>query len=312
MSGGSNAAALAAQMAAITPKGEIKVKTPETFDGRPENTKRWLGSIQRYLDMNSHVYSDNDKKILFALSYLQEGTAESWVEDFTEEATKIGTSGQSKGYGSFTDFKTAFLSSFGPANVAAAAMQDLTKLRQSTCDSLTDYVAEFKLLAGRAGITHIETFRYLFLGGLNDGLKRAILSDDIPQSNTDLVKKALAKQANFEELKNLRNLYGGGGGGSKKQNPRRARYQSSHDPNAMEVDRLSPEEREDCRKQGLCFKCRQRGHMANDQKFHPRNGGTQKGKGKTPMRQLPEKEEEDAGQDSSDEEESTDVKKLDF
>jgi hypothetical protein len=30
------------------------------------------------------------------------------------------------------------------------------------------------------------------------------------------------------------------------------------------------------------------------------------------MRQLPEKEEEDAGQDSSDEEESTDVKKLDF
>ena len=196
--------------ATATPKAEIKIKAPDTFDGRPEHVKRWLGSVRRYLDVNDHIYNTDQKKVIFALSYMGDGPAENWVEDFTDSTTTTLTSGQPKGYGTFTDFCTLVNNDFGPANPAGSAMQDLMKLKQS--GPLIDYIAEFKLLAGRAGITEVNTFRQFFLGGMNAGLRRAILSDEIPTTNSDLIKKALTKQSNFKELKTLQNLYGGASG----------------------------------------------------------------------------------------------------
>ena len=307
------AATAAAAAAANAPRSEIKIKTPDVFDGKPEHVNRWLGSIKRYLDINSHIYHDDDRKILFALSYMGDGPAESWVEDFTEATTTILTSGQAKGYGTFADFKKQVINDFGPANASASAMQDLMKLKQTNCGSLTDYVSEFKLLAGRAGIVQIETFRHFFLKGMNQGLMRSILQDEIPATNADLIKKALMKQSNFEELSNLRNLYGGG---NTKKNPsaKKTRYHDSRDPNAMDVDRLSEKERIDHQKKGLCFICHQQGHRANDSSFHPK----EKGKGKSVRRKTPDDEdkipETSKIKEISDEEESDDEdnRRMDF
>ncbi|KAJ8585324.1 hypothetical protein M405DRAFT_745364 [Rhizopogon salebrosus TDB-379] len=83
--------------ATAAPKAEIKIKAPENFDGKPKHVKRWLGSVRRYLDIKDHIYSNDQKKIIFALSYMEEGPAENCVEDFTEDTTLL-TSGQPKGY----------------------------------------------------------------------------------------------------------------------------------------------------------------------------------------------------------------------
>jgi hypothetical protein len=117
------AAATAAAAAAATTasRSEIKIKTPENFDGRPEHVNRWLGSVKRYLDINSHIYFDDDRKVLFALSYMQSGPAESWVEDFTNDTATIVTSGQAKGYGNFATFTQLVKNDFGPANATASA-----------------------------------------------------------------------------------------------------------------------------------------------------------------------------------------------
>ncbi|GBE80497.1 hypothetical protein SCP_0302120 [Sparassis crispa] len=53
---------------------------------------------------------------------------------------------------------------------------------------------------------------------------------------------------------------------------------SAKDPNAMDVDRiniscLSPDERLKRMKEGLCFLCGQKGHIANDRQFHSQFGG---------------------------------------
>src|ERR1700709_2864229 len=107
------------------PKSEIKIKAPETFDGKPEHVNRWLGSVKRYLDINSHIYDTDDKQVLFTLSYMQDGPAENWVEDFTEDAMTPGTSGQAKGYGNFATLKNLILADFGPANPEGTAMQSV-------------------------------------------------------------------------------------------------------------------------------------------------------------------------------------------
>ena len=52
---------------------------------------------------------------------------------------------------------------------------------------------------------------------------------------------------------------------------------TTKDPNAMDVDRinisrLSPEGRQKRMKEGLCFLCGKKGHMANDRQFHFQSG----------------------------------------
>ncbi|GBE79180.1 hypothetical protein SCP_0203770 [Sparassis crispa] len=52
---------------------------------------------------------------------------------------------------------------------------------------------------------------------------------------------------------------------------------SAKDPNAMDVDhinisRLFPDKRQKRMKEGLCFLCRQKGHIANDRQFHSQSG----------------------------------------
>src|SRR6267154_4032647 len=148
----------------------MKLQGPKDFDGQPKHAQRWITAVMCYTTTNAHIYDTDTKKVVYTLSYLQNGPAESWVEDFTDAAETLTSTSQAQGYGTFADFKKEFLTDFGLANAPAEAMQTLTQIKQSNCESLTDYISEFKLLAGRAGIGETETFRYFFLKGINSGL----------------------------------------------------------------------------------------------------------------------------------------------
>jgi hypothetical protein len=90
-----------------------------------------------------------------------DGPAENWVEDFIKDTTTFLTGGQAKGYETFKDFCTLVNNDFGPVNPMGTAMQDLMKLRQAS--PLMDYITEFKLLTGRAGITTSGETLWLFV-----------------------------------------------------------------------------------------------------------------------------------------------------
>ena len=116
-------------------------------------------------------------------------------------------SGQAKWYGTFATLSNLIMVDFGPVNPEGTAMQSLIKLRQSDCDSLTDYISFFKLYTGRAGITEVHTYWQFFLGGINPRLRKSILNDELPANNAGLIRKAIMKQANFEELWDLQNIF---------------------------------------------------------------------------------------------------------
>jgi hypothetical protein len=181
---------------------------------------------------------------------------------------------------------------------------------------LNIHIGEFRLLAGHAGIAHVEVFRHLFLNGLNPGLMRSILSDDLPTSNDALIKKAISKQANFEQLQgylSTTNHRGGKSGNFQKNSQQKKCFTSTHDPNAMEVDRMTDKERTKHMKNGLCFKCHQPGHKSSDTKFHPR-GDAGEGKGKMPVRCEASDDEDSKIEEVSDdeEEETATARRVDF
>lgn len=55
----------------------------------------------------------------------------------------------------------------------------------------------------------------------------------------------------------------------KPQNPASSSPNNHTRQNTATISKMSPAERQKCITEGLCFRCRQQGHMANDTNFHP-------------------------------------------
>ena len=49
---------------------EISINKPLIFIGAINRARKWLIDIQAYLMLNQAVYNNNEKRILFALSYM--------------------------------------------------------------------------------------------------------------------------------------------------------------------------------------------------------------------------------------------------
>jgi len=67
---------------------ELKLKVEE-FNGDRTKSNRWLRNITAYLGINSTIYNDNEKKVATALSYMTEGAAATWSEDFMDHAQTL-------------------------------------------------------------------------------------------------------------------------------------------------------------------------------------------------------------------------------
>ncbi|KIK79147.1 hypothetical protein PAXRUDRAFT_16482 [Paxillus rubicundulus Ve08.2h10] len=69
---------------------ELKISTPSFFDGNTNDAAQWMYSVIAYIDLNEEVYTNNNKKIIAALSFMNKGTAGSWAEAYYETATTSG------------------------------------------------------------------------------------------------------------------------------------------------------------------------------------------------------------------------------
>ena len=64
----------------------IKLNLPKAFDRSRKKFRKFLQTAKIYLGINKKVYDDDLKKIGFILSFMTEGQAEAWADQFVEEA----------------------------------------------------------------------------------------------------------------------------------------------------------------------------------------------------------------------------------
>ena len=50
---------------------EISINKPPIFTGATNRARKWLANVRAYLMLNQAVYNNDEKKILFALSYMR-------------------------------------------------------------------------------------------------------------------------------------------------------------------------------------------------------------------------------------------------
>ncbi|EEB98801.1 hypothetical protein MPER_01629 [Moniliophthora perniciosa FA553] len=130
----------------LSDRKEIKVKPPPTFTGDRDTAEGFLKSVKLNLRMNKQMYDTDERKILYTLSHMSGGTAETWKnnaldEIFDEDDDKELT---------FETFESKFRERFEPFDKIATAQRKLETLRMKRDEGGADeYVNKFRELANK-------------------------------------------------------------------------------------------------------------------------------------------------------------------
>jgi len=235
---------------------EIKLNPPTPFSGDRRKLDDFLIETEMYLAINRDIYDSDRKKIIFTLSYMREGTAGPWKQMYwtTNEAV-LGTT-------SWATFKAALETAFKVTDKIGDAISKMATERQGS-KTADEHVEDFKVWAATSKVTEDAPLIEWFMQGLPTSLREKILGAETPPTTikgwyeyaTRFDNQWRRAKAISQRLK--------GGSEPKKLRLYKPTPPPYHDPNAMEVDRLTDKERDEHMKRGLCFRCHQSGHRAN-------------------------------------------------
>ena len=167
-------------MATVKPT-KLCLNTPKAYNGSPTTAKFWLNSVRTYLLINKDIYSMDDKKVGYALSFMTEGTAKSWAAVHTQ--TTLDTAS----FGAFQDFVSDFQKSFLSTNSTTAATTWLTNTHVQNDDYLPKYMGEFKLKVVEAELnatTHTATIIHYLRAGIPIWLSDCIYGMEVVPTTT--------------------------------------------------------------------------------------------------------------------------------
>ena len=243
---------------------ELKLGQPSIFDGNPKKARAWINNTQLYLLVNKDVYNHNDKKIAFALFFMKEGAAELWALTETEAAFVRNL----PGFGTWADFIKKFNDSFILENTKEQAIALLTTTKVNNKLDILNYISKFKNNAALSGITDENVLINFFSRGIPTQLMRRIYSMDIVPTT---MEKWYQQTLHFKQVWENTNEIAKGRNNPFipfQDNRNNNHTQKKQDPNAMDVnairiEKLTPEERQRCFENNLCFKCRKPGHRSN-------------------------------------------------
>ena len=67
---------------------ELKLATPKPFTGNREVLNGFLLDLNLYLTVNHEIYNTSFKKIRYALSFMTNGDAKTWKDQYLKESNK--------------------------------------------------------------------------------------------------------------------------------------------------------------------------------------------------------------------------------
>ena len=244
---------------------ELKLGQPSTFDGEPKKARAWINNTQLYLLVNKNVYDHDDKKIVFALSFMKEGSAGLWALTETETALTRNP----PGFGTSADFLKRFNNSFILENTREQAIAWLSTTKVNDKINLLDYISKFKNNATLSGITDQNVLINFFSRGIPTQLMRRIYSmDTVPTT----MEKWYLQTLHFKHVWERTNEIAKGRNNpflpfqdnrSNHNNTQKKRDLNAMDVDAIQIKKLTLEERQRCFDNNLCFKCRKPGHRSS-------------------------------------------------
>jgi Zinc knuckle len=197
---------------------------------------------------------------------MTEGPAKKWKNQFLDEWTaKPAPVNPNDKFGTFADFSKAIRVAFTMYDSEGDALEGLRTLRMKRDELIDAHVAKFKTLAALSKVnTNNALAIELFKDMLPEGLKFQLMRlENAPITIQDWYDKAVMVNHQNKKIKRSAERTRTP---QKKEEKTQTFYfpRKEKDPNTMDVDRLSIEERNQLMKEGRCFKCKNTGHRAND------------------------------------------------
>jgi hypothetical protein len=251
----------------------IDLGQPEPFNGSPHKLDGFLQECKLHFTIKPEVFQTEDRKVGFILSYMKTGDAKRWKEQFlkSRDAAVDATHPYSLAPNRrFADFEIELRQSFSNPYKKENALQQLQRIRQGK-DTVDQHNIAFQLLVDRTGLdVHLngDVLMQYYANSLNHHIREKILtSETLPTNLQGWFQKAAAFDNAYQRLKGYQFGGGGGGSGSKEKHRKRERnFQYSgnerRDPDAMDVDAMSLEEKKKRIKNGACFTCGENGHYS--------------------------------------------------
>ena len=112
------------------------MKAPTSFSGKREDLRKFLQEIKILL-ANGDVYPDNMDKVLFVLSYMSEGDANSWKEEFFNTAEQTASqNGGTLDLGTYHNLITKIMAGFSPYDTPKDAIYEMKEMRMGSNTSI--------------------------------------------------------------------------------------------------------------------------------------------------------------------------------
>jgi Ty3 transposon capsid-like protein len=235
-------------VATTTPKASenIKFNPPKPFTGKRSDFILFMQDVFVYLKVNKSIYDDDEKKISFILSYLADGDAAVWKQQFIqmkiEESVDAKTDEPS--WGNYKEFVEALKKTFQPYNEPAEALKDMKKLCLGD-GSITEHNSKFRLLVSQTGMKDSLALTDLYRETLSWGLQSPIIrSEHPPKTLEEWYTKATNFYVGHQRAQRLFKKRDNKPMTTSSAPPAQKRFSfpEKKDPNAMDIDRMSIEE----------------------------------------------------------------------
>ena len=166
----------------------------------------------------------------------------------------------------FLDFLKRLKGSFEPHNDAADALTQLRALQYKLGDNIDEHIMKFRMCLAQTKLDKsddsqatIEFFKETLPPQL---LQRIYGGETIPETLSGWYKKTALQEQIRRDIKQAF------GNTSQRNNtqyvPWKFNLQTRRDPNTMDIDVLTAEERTSLMKKGTCFRCKKQGHLSRD------------------------------------------------
>jgi hypothetical protein len=139
---------------------------------------KFLQEVKMYMCANMEIYNTEEKKVLFALLFMNGGVAGSWKQEKTAAYLKAGN------FGTFDEFKQAVQTVFTPIDDEGVAKTELCTLRQGD-KRIEEYIAQFTIIATCTGLTEDSALIEYFIDGLHPKLMEHVYTMEKPPTTLE-------------------------------------------------------------------------------------------------------------------------------
>ena len=231
-----------------TPAPAAKLKKPENFTGGPKDSVvSWTTHMSNYLSD-----TNEPQAMSIAVSYLQ-GTAHEWW-------IKYQDSEDGRNIKAWPQLREALVSRFDTLNKEKVARDKLAKWRQ--IKDVKSFNDDFQNIILDIPNISVDEQIDRYTRGLKGYIFKELCTTDYARLS-DAMRDAERIESAHRRVQssgktNTRGNNQGGSSGNTASNP------APMELGNVQLKKLTAEERQKCMREGLCLRCRQKGHMAKD------------------------------------------------